>query len=108
VTTLRRKPYQYIIYRFKNGKIDFTNGHNIIGILPHNSKEYIFYDPKPETTNMYAVSVSDCQNVESDASELVSLNKQPLPPPRPPVAKTTAPRKHKGWFRSFWRRVFGR
>ena len=107
VTTLRRKPYQYLIYRFKNGQIDFTNGHNIIGILPHNSREYVFYDPKPETTNMYAVSVSDCQNVESDASELVSLNKQPLPTP-PSVAPTKEPRKRKGWFGSFWRRIFGR
>ena len=107
LTTLRRKPYQYLIYRFKNGQIDFTNGYNIIGILPHNSREYVFYDSKPETTNLYAVSVSDCQNVESDASELVSLNKQPLPPP-PLVAKTKEPRKHKGWFGSFWRRIFGR
>ena len=108
-TTLRKKPHQYLVYRFKNGQIDFTNGHNIIGILPHNSREYVFYDPKPETTNLYAVSVSDCQNVESESSEIVSLNPQPLPtPPSVLKQKTKEPRKHKGWFGSFWRRVFGR
>lgn len=108
-TTLRKKPHQYLVYRFKNGQIDFTNGHNIIGILPNSSREYVFYDPKPETTNLYAVSVSDCRNVESEASEIVSLNPQVLPPP-PSVLKqkTKEPRKHKGWFGSFWRRVFGR
>ena len=108
-TTLRKKPHQYLVYRFKNGQIDFTNGHNIIGILPHSSREYVFYDPKPETTNLYAVSVSDCQNVESESSEIVSLNPQPLPtPPSVLKQKTKEPRKHKGWFGSFWRRVFGR
>ncbi len=107
-TTLKKKPFQYLVYRFKNGQIDFTNGHNIIGIMPHNTKEYVFFDPKPETTNLYAVSVSDCQNRESLPSDLLTIGKQPLPTPTPVISKTKAPRKKVGWFRSFWRRVFGR
>jgi uncharacterized lipoprotein YddW (UPF0748 family) len=107
-TTLKKKPFQYLVYRFKNGQVDFTNGHNIIGIMPHNTKEYVFYDPKPETTNLYAVSVSDCQNRESLPSDLLTVGIQPLPSPPPPlVSKTKAPRKKVGWFKSFWRRVFG-
>jgi uncharacterized lipoprotein YddW (UPF0748 family) len=111
-TTLKRRPFQYLVYRFKNGQIDFTNGHNIIGIMPHNTKEYVFYDPKPETTNLYAVSVSDCQNRESLPSDLLTIDKQPLPQgpiiSKPTPSKTKAPRKHVGWFKSFFRRVFGR
>jgi hypothetical protein len=105
-TTLKKKPFQYLVYRFKDGQVDFTNGHNIIGILPHNTKEYVFYDPKPETTNLYAVSVSDCQNRESLPSDLLSVDKQPLPN-GPIASRTKAPRKKVGWFGSFWRRVFG-
>jgi uncharacterized lipoprotein YddW (UPF0748 family) len=109
-TTLKKKPFQYLVYRFKNGQVDFTNGHNIIGIMPHNTKEYVFYDPKPETTSLYAVSVSDCQNRESLPSDLLTVGKQPLPsgPVGPVISKTKAPRKRVGWFGSFWRRVFGR
>jgi hypothetical protein len=109
-TTLKKRPFQYLVYRFKDGKIDFTNGHNIIGIMPHNTKEYVFYDPKPETTNLYAVSVSDCQNRESLPSDLLTIDKQPLPqgPIIAAPSKTKAPRKHVGWFKSFFRRVFGR
>ncbi len=106
-TTLKKRPFQYLVYRFKNGQIDFTNGHNIIGIMPHNTKEYVFYDPKPETTNLYAVSVSDCQNKESLPSDLLTIGMQPLPS-TPSVSRTKTPRKHVGWFGSFWRRIFGR
>jgi uncharacterized lipoprotein YddW (UPF0748 family) len=106
-TTLKKQPFQYLVYRFKNGQIDFTNGHNIIGIMPHNSKEYVFYDSKPETTSLYAVSVSDCQNRESLPSDLLAVGNPNLPTTTT-ISKTKAPRKKVGWFGSFWRRVFGR
>jgi Glycosyl hydrolase-like 10 len=103
----QQRPFQYIIYRFRNGQVDFQNGQNIIGIMPPNTKEYIFHESKPNSTYQYAVTVSECVfgTVQTVATE---KEKPKVDPSVLKLSKTKAPRKHKGWFRSFWRRVFGR
>ena len=102
---LRRTPFQYIIYRFADGRVDYTNAHNIIAILPSNGKtEMTFFDAKAGSNNLYAVTVSDCLNNETSPTTVVSMN----PPVLPRLDPERAKRKHVSWFKSFWRRAFGK
>ena len=103
----QQRPFQYIVHRFKNGQVDFQNGQNIIGILPPNTNEYIFYESKSNSSYQYSVTVSECVNANTVLqAEAVEKTK---PKVDPSVLSTTkAPRKHRRWFGSFWRRVFGR
>lgn len=103
--TQRRHPFQYIIYRFPWGQVDFTNGRNIIAIIPHDPKlanELTFYDNQGNNTNLYAITVSDCSSVETPAQDVVTLNKKPSLP------VITKPTKRVPWWKSFWRRAFGK
>jgi hypothetical protein len=102
----QRQPFQYVVYRFPKGQVDFKNGHNIIGIFPPNAQKYIFYELESGGTNQYAVVVSQCVSGLSPFG-LSANNDKPLAT-APSVSKTKSPRKHRGWFGSFWRRVFGR
>ncbi len=106
--TTRKRPFQYVVYRFPYGQVDFTNGRNIIAIIPHSAKmpnELTFYDNKGSETSLYAITVTDCNSIETPSDDIVSLNKQQTPLPSPPKAKPT---KHVGWWKSFWRRAFGK
>jgi hypothetical protein len=104
--TTRRRPFQYIVYRFPWGKVDFTNGKNIIAIIPHKpnlANELTFYDNQGNETNLYAITVSDCTSTETPADDVVTLNKA-----KPPIPKITSPTKHVPWWKSFWKRAFGK
>ncbi|MBL7815902.1 MAG: family 10 glycosylhydrolase [Saprospiraceae bacterium] len=104
--TTRRHPFQYIVYRFPWGQVDFTNGRNIIAIIPHDAKmpnELTFYDAHGNTTNLYAITVSDCNSHETPAADVVTLNTKPLP-----IPKIETGRKKVKWWKSFWRRAFGK
>ena len=59
-------PFQYLIYRFNWGKVDFSDSRNILAIIPEDVKELTFYDKnaKPDDTYLYAVTVTDCKNNE--------------------------------------------
>ena len=105
----RKKPFQYLIYRFENGRVDFTNGRNIIAIIPHApnlANELTYFDNKGNETNLYSITVSDCSSHESGNGEVVSLNKQKTQPPLTPTVQQ--PAKRVSWWKSFWRRAFGR
>ena len=102
----QRQPFQYVVYRFRNGEVDFKNGHNIIGIFPPNTQTYIFYELESGGTNQYAVMVSECINGLSPFGNTANVNKPSQAGPS--VSKTKSPRKRRGWFGSFWRRVFGK
>ena len=99
----RNQPFQYIIYRFPWGQVDFTNGQNIIAIIsgdPNLKNELTFFDNKGNDTNLYAVTASDCFNYQKPN---VVVEK----PTKPPVTQTTK-KKKTPWWKGFWRRVFGK
>lgn len=60
----KNMPFQYLIYRFNFGKIDFADSRNILAIMPQDVGELTFYDKnaKPDDTYLYAVTVTDCHN----------------------------------------------
>jgi uncharacterized lipoprotein YddW (UPF0748 family) len=107
--TQKRIPHQYIVYRFEPGKVDFTNGRNIIALVPHDArKELIFYDPNTEEddTFLYAITVVDCINRETPADEVLSNKTSPIVNTKkaPVVVKK---KKHKTPFlRRFWHWLF--
>ena len=104
--TKRRHPFQYVVYRFPWGQVDFTNGKNIIAIIQHKpnlANELTFYDNKGDETSLYAITVTDCTSTETPADDVVTLNKS-----KPPIPKVTAPKKHIPWYKSFWKRAFGK
>jgi hypothetical protein len=107
--TTKRHPFQYLVYRFPWGQVDFTNARNIIAIIPHDPKmpnELTFYDNKGEQTSLYAITVSDCNSVETPADDLATLNKQKQQQQsQKPVQSKT---KRVPWWKSFWRRAFGK
>lgn len=102
----RNQPFQYIIYRFPWGQVDFTNGQNIIAIIqgePNLKNELTFFDLKGNDTNLYAVTASDCFTYEKPKEVVVK------PIPKPPVSPvTTHTKKRVPWWKGFWRRVFGK
>jgi uncharacterized lipoprotein YddW (UPF0748 family) len=107
--TAKRHPFQYLVYRFPWGQVDFTNARNIIAIIPHDPKmpnELTFYDNKGEETSLYAITVSDCNSIETPADDLATLNKQNQKQKTQPPAKKVTQRV--GWWKSFWRRAFGK
>jgi hypothetical protein len=58
--------YQYAIYRFDNGQVDFTNPRNIVTLIPHDAKklEYTDLNVEEDKTYTYAIRVVDCNNEE--------------------------------------------
>ena len=100
----RNQPFQYIIYRFPWGQVDFTNGQNIIAIIPGDpnlKNELTFFDNKGNDTNLYAVTASDCFNYQKPNEVVVK-------PTKPPITTTTTKKKKTPWWKGFWRRVFGK
>jgi hypothetical protein len=68
--------------------------------------ELTFYDNKGEQTSLYAITVSDCNSVETPADDLATLNKQKQQQQsQKPVQSKT---KRVPWWKSFWRRAFGK
>lgn len=107
--TKRRIPFQYIIYRFKMGQVDFTNGRNIIALIPHDPKllnELTFYDEHPEDTHLYAITVADCRGFETPAEAVVALRENAKAPPSVKITQNKP--KRVPWWKSFFRRVFGK
>ena len=103
-------PFQYIIYRFPWGQVDFTNGQNIIAIIPGDPNlrnELTFFDNQGNDTSLYAVIASDCFNYEIPKEGVNHTNKKPT---KPTTTKptTTTKKKRVPWWKSFWRRVFGK
>lgn len=70
-------PFQYLIYRFNYGKVDFADSRNIVAIMPQDVRELTFYDKnsKHEDTYLYAVTVTDCKNNDM----LLNTDKMKLP-----------------------------
>ncbi len=100
--TAQARPFQYIVYRFPWGQVDFTNGHNIIAILPsypNMRNELIFMDVKGNATNLYAVTAADCINYEKPTDGIGQTSSTSTP-----ITK----KKKVRWWKSFWRRVFGK
>ena len=79
--TERRYPFQYIIYRFENGQVDFTNSKNIIATVPYASKRLEYFDKTIEEGKAYTygVSVMDIRNVETPADLLLDVGKVKMP-----------------------------
>jgi uncharacterized lipoprotein YddW (UPF0748 family) len=110
--TEKRLPYQYLVYRFKMGKVDFRDGRNIVGIIPSDQKDLVFHDNGaiPDETYLYAVTVVDCQHRETPPDDLV-VNKEAYGQTigsnqTMPESLPKAPKKKKK--RSFWDKLFGR
>jgi uncharacterized lipoprotein YddW (UPF0748 family) len=114
--TTRRLPFQYVIYRFINGQVDFTNAKNIIGIVGHDTKELQWVDKTvvPDISYTYAVTVVDSGHNESPSSDAITIGNAPeLPsvvdvkPVKPePNPKSGEKTKKESCWRRFWRRIF--
>lgn len=108
--TTKRLPFQYVVYRFDNHQVDFTNGRNIRTLVPHDSKELSFVD-KDVLTDMsytYAVTVVDCQNHETPAYDTITIGKPYVPPVIDSGNKVTTNTKSvkKKKKKSLWCRIF--
>jgi uncharacterized lipoprotein YddW (UPF0748 family) len=108
--TKKKIPFQYVVYRFPLGRVDFNNGKNIIAIIPNDGKpEMTFFDQNPEDTHLYAVTVTSCIGTESPTDVIAPIGYKP-PVSTPSV--TGVPINNKPvkvpWWKSFWRRVFGK
>lgn len=110
--TLRRLPFQYVVYRFDRGNVDFTNGQNIKIIVPYDSNELSFLDRNVVTdeTYTYAVTVVDCLSHETPADEIATIGRPLIDLPnqhRLPVAEAAPVKKEKKKRRGLWCRIFG-
>lgn len=111
--TQKRRPFQYVVYRFLNNNVDFTNGRNILALIPHDAKDLSYFDRDVVNDDLYtyAVTVVDCQQHETPPENAISVgNLNRLPPPVPerkPVPanppKTQKEKKRRGFFA----RLFG-
>ena len=107
--TQRRQPFQYVVYRFPYGKVDFTNSQNIISIMPSEAKELVVYDRFSEgEALLYAVTAVDCQNRETPPDDVAQIGSSPSRPQQSPPSVQTAPRKHVSWWTMFWRKFLGK
>jgi uncharacterized lipoprotein YddW (UPF0748 family) len=113
MTTQRRYPFQYIIYRFENGNIDFTNGKNILARVPCDSKHLEYFDKTIEEglAYTYAVTVVDIQNQESPAETLHEIG-QIKKPKSPDITSKSGKNANKNQDKKgkgcgFFRRLFG-
>ena len=110
---MRRLPFQYVVYRFDNGNIDFTNGQNIKTLIPFDSKDLTFLDNSVVTdyTYTYAVTVVDCQLHETPADDIATVGPPirlpPPPPSRASIPKTCPVKKEKKKRKGFWCWLFG-
>jgi uncharacterized lipoprotein YddW (UPF0748 family) len=118
--TTRRLPFQYVVYRFINGQVDYTDGKNICAILGHDTKELSWRDTSVvrDVSYTYAVTVVDCGQNESPSSDAITIGKTPpntstavvKPSKTKPIEPTTPkkePKKKDSWWRRFWRSIFG-
>ena len=114
--TMRRLPFQYVIYRFINGQVDYTDGKNIIAILGHDSKDLAWRDTTVVTdiSYTYAVTVVDCGQNESLSSEAYTIGtktqnpkKTDSKPTKPNDSKPVEKKKKDSCWRRFWRGIFG-
>lgn len=110
IRTKRRLPFQYLVYRFKVGAVDFTNSKNIIAIVPYDTKQLQYID---KTANdgesyLYAVTVVDCQNREAPADEVVALNKPQVKKPTIPTIDPNDSLKNKKKKRGFFGWLFNK
>ena len=111
--TQRRHPFQYAIYRFENNIIDFTNGRNILTLIPYDSKhlEYIDKNVEEDMAYTYAITVVDCQNEETPAEEVYQIGENissQMPDITSKVSTKTKKAKVKKKKRcGFFRRLFG-
>jgi uncharacterized lipoprotein YddW (UPF0748 family) len=113
--TLKRQPFQYIIYRFDENKIDFTDGKNIRAMVPHDSKELMYLDThvSENLRYHYAITVVDCNNVEIPTEDIYTIGDKKSPannttvtPPTQPTKETKVVKKKKKC--GFFKRVFGK
>ena len=107
VMVQRRIPFQYVVYRFPWGQVDFKNGRNIIAIVQHDlnlKNELTFYDNVGEQTNLYAIIASDCNINEKPVAVIANTNHSKVPP----ILNVKKTHKRVKWWKSFWRRVFGK
>ena len=107
--TPKRMPFQYCVYRFENGKVDFTNAKNILTIVSQDAKELTFVDKNVVNENAYtyAVTVVDSQKHETPAEDIYAIGeskaqKDKLPAPPTPSVKKPVEKK-----RGFWAWLFG-
>ena len=119
--TTRRLPFQYVLYRFTNGQVDYTDGKNIIAIVGHDSKDLAWRDTNVvrDINYTYAVTVIDCGQNESPSSDAISIGKKlentatveptPSKPTKPidPNFKNGEKSKKVSCWRRFWRGIFG-
>jgi uncharacterized lipoprotein YddW (UPF0748 family) len=111
MTTLRRRPFQYIIYRFENGQIDFTNGKNILARIPCASNHLEYFDKTIEDgmAYTYAITVVDIQNQESPAETLHEIGqvKTTKSPDITSKSGSSVKKDKKAKRCGFFRRLFG-
>lgn len=108
--TMKRLPFQYVVYRFDNGNIDFTNGQNIKTLIPFDSKDLTFLDKNvvSDYTYTYAVTVVDCQLHETPADDIATVGPPiRLPPPSRASIPKTSPVKKEKKKKGFWCWLFG-
>ena len=111
--TQKRQPFQYVVYRFDNGNVDFTNGRNILSIIPFDSKDLTYLDKNVVNEDLYtyAVTVVDCQYHETPSHDAISVgNLSKLLPPVPerkPSPVNNPPEKIEKKRRGFFARLFG-
>ena len=109
-TTQRRHPFQYVLYRFENGNVDFTNGKNILALVPYDSKRLEYFDKTIEEDKAYtyAITVIDSQNQETPAEALMDIGvvkKPDVASKSPTTSKNDKGKKVKRC--GFFRRLFG-
>lgn len=106
--TQKRQPFQYLVYRFNGTNIDFTNGRNIVALVPHDAQELVFQDRYALNNRVYtyAVTVVDCYHYETPAADIQTVEKVDnynvraigLPPLQTKSVKET--KKRKGLFKN--------
>ncbi len=111
--TEKRHPFQYVVYRFPVGRVDFTDGRNILALVPHDSQDLMWVDKDVENEEayLYAVTVVDCNNEETPPTDVVAVNddfKNDASDATSTTQKTTTTKQKKKKRCGFFRRLFGK
>jgi uncharacterized lipoprotein YddW (UPF0748 family) len=102
--------FQYAVYRFENGVIDFTDIKNILTLIPHDAStlEYQDVNVEEDKTYTYAIRVVDCNNEEIPSETIFDIGekkKDSVPETTKTKSKKVPTKRTKRC--GFFRRLFG-
>jgi uncharacterized lipoprotein YddW (UPF0748 family) len=112
----QNQPFQYAVYRFENGQIDFINIKNILTLIPFDAKnlEYRDKNVEEEKSYTYAIRVVDCNNEEIPPEKIFEIGEKKketileISPKSTKFKKVkTTVKKKKKRRCGFFRRLFG-